>query len=131
MSSVCRACAHMLATQMSRTPGSVQPREEVPEDGKLGVQTPNLFLCNELGPLQAILGNLQAILGNLLGLLQEFSGNFRQFWVILAILGGQSPRTKKKTVLIHKKSAEDCTTKKNIRRWDRGSNREPEKQQQH
>ena len=34
------------------------------------------FLCNELGPFQAILGNFQALLGNLLG---SFSGDFRQF----------------------------------------------------
>ena len=34
------------------------------------------FLCNELGPVQAILGDFQAILGNWLG---PFSGDFRQF----------------------------------------------------
>ena len=72
------------------------------------------FLCNELGPFQAILGNFQAISGNLLG---PFSGIFRQFQAILgnfrqflAILGGQSPR--KKPVLINKNKAEDCTPNK-------------------
>ena len=38
------------------------------------------FLCNELGPFQAISGNFQAILGNVLG---SFSGDFKQFQAIL------------------------------------------------
>ena len=47
------------------------------------------FLCNELGPFQAILGNFQEILGYLL---RPFSGDFRQvpsiFGQFQAILGG-------------------------------------------
>ena len=40
------------------------------------------FLCNELGPFQAILGNFQATLGNLLW---PFSGDFRQFQAIFRL----------------------------------------------
>ena len=39
---------------------------------KLGVQTPSLFLCNELGPSQAISGKFQAM----------SSGPFSNFWLV-------------------------------------------------
>ena len=76
------------------------------------------FLCNELGPFQAIfrpfeaiLGNFQAILGNLLGpFFQVISGNFTQFRVILRDFGGPQTPPKKKA-LISKKKAELCTPK--------------------
>ena len=59
------------------------------------------FLCNELGPFQAILGNFQANLGNLLGpfsgIFRQFhaiSGNFRQVLAILGYFGGPEPKKK-------------------------------------
>ena len=76
----------------------------------LGVQTPSLSQCNELGPLQAI-SDIQAILGRF----WQFSGNFlailsmfRQFPVFLGDAGIQNPSYKKKRVNSPKK-AEDCT----------------------
>ena len=52
------------------------------------MQTPSLFLCNELGPFQAILGNV-------LGPFQAISGTSRQFRVISGDLGGPKPKKKK------------------------------------
>ena len=52
------------------------------------------FLCNELGPFQAILGNFQASLGNLFGPFQVISGNFQAISGNLGNFGGAKAQEK-------------------------------------
>ena len=53
------------------------------------------FLCNEMGPFPIILGNFQAIRGPLSGNFRQFSGDFRQYQVILENFGAHRARKKK------------------------------------